>query len=115
MNNTEARVGATFFIWLAFTVVSVAAIVKSDVIGGLLFLMMILLAGAVVTATQFVWKGAEANNRDEAEKFKRRDKLDKVIAKLSEQDIEELRARLLADSDGEAVSLDDLLHRREHM
>jgi hypothetical protein len=37
------------------------------------------------------------------------------MSRLNEQDIEELRARLLADNDGEAVSLDELLHRRDRM
>jgi hypothetical protein len=61
MNHTEARVGATFFIWVAFTVVSVAAILNSSDIGGLLFLIMILLIGGAVTATQSVWKSVEAD------------------------------------------------------
>ena len=115
MNNTEARVGATFFIWVAFTIVSVAAIVNSAVIGGLLFLIMILLTGGAVTATQSVWKGVETDKQSEAEKSKRQGKLDRVMARLSDQDIEELRTRLLADNDGEAVSLDELLHRRDSM
>ena len=115
MNNTEARVGASFFIWVAFTVVAVAAIVNSAVIGGLLFLIMILLTGGAVTATQSIWKSDENDRQSESEKSKRNDKLDRVMARLSDQDIEELRARLLSDSDGEAVSLDELLHRRDRM
>lgn len=115
MNDTEARVGGTFFIWVAFTVVSVASIVNSEVIGGFLFLIMILLVGAAVSATQAVWKGAGADKRGESEKSKRQDRLDKVIAKLSDEDIDELRARLLADGDGEAVSLDELLHRNNRL
>lgn len=115
MNNTEARVGATFFIWVAFTVVSVAAIVNSSDIGGLLFLIMILLTGGAVTATQSVWKGLQNDNLSEAEKSKRQGKLDRVMARLSDQDIEELRARLLEDGDGESVSLDELMHRRDRM
>jgi hypothetical protein len=115
MNHTEARVGATFFIWVAFTVVSVAAIVNSSEIGGLIFLIMILLTGGAVTATQSVWKSVDTDKQGESEKSKRQGKLDRVMARLSEQDIEELRARLLEDSDGEAVSLDELLHRRDRM
>ncbi len=115
MSNTEARVGATFFIWVAFTIVSVAAIVNSAVIGGLLFLIMILLTGGVVTATQSIWKGVETDKQSETEKSKRQGNLDRVMARLSEQDIEELRARLIADSDGEAVSLDELLQRQDRL
>jgi hypothetical protein len=115
MNNTEARVGATFFIWVAFTVVSVAAIVNSSDIGGLLFLIMILLTGGAVTATKAVWTGVENDSQSGSEKSKRQGKLDRVMARLTDQDIEELRARLMADGDGEAISLDELMHRRDRL
>jgi hypothetical protein len=38
--------------------------------------------------------------------------VDRLLERLTDRDIEDLRARLMADADGEAVSLDDLLQRR---
>jgi hypothetical protein len=35
-----------------------------------------------------------------------------MLERLSDREIEDLRARLTADSDGEMVALDDLIRRR---
>jgi hypothetical protein len=111
MSNNEARTAATFFIWVAFTLVGIATIVNASEIGGIIFLIMVLLVGGAAGATQQVWKNAGSEIAD-AEKNKRRSKLDRMLERLDDGDIEELRSRLSADSDGEVVPLDDLLRRR---
>jgi hypothetical protein len=113
MSNTEARAISSFFVWTAFTIVGVAAIVNgSNMSTFTSIILAIILAGSAVTATQAIWKSNDADDSNSAEKNKRRNNVDRVLERLSDREIEDLRARLMADSDGEAVSLDDLLQRR---
>ncbi|MBL8121075.1 MAG: hypothetical protein JNJ78_26475, partial [Anaerolineae bacterium] len=49
----------------------------------------------------------------EAEKAKRRSRVDRMIDRMDERDLAELRARLAENNDGEMVSLDELLQEKE--
>jgi hypothetical protein len=113
MSENESRIGATFFIWLAFTVVSITAMLRDIPVqsGSSVFLAILLVLGAV-SATRYVWRGSEMTSRETAEKMKRRSRVERMIDRMSEQDIEELRARLLSDSDGEASSLEELMRQQ---
>jgi hypothetical protein len=114
MNNMEARVLATFFVWTAFTIIVVAAMVSHinvDAFAGIV--LTIILAGSASGATSAIWKGGKADEEGSAEKAKRRNNVDRVLERLSDQEIEDLRARLIGESsDGEAVSLNELIQRR---
>ncbi|MBL8162863.1 MAG: hypothetical protein JNJ61_12820 [Anaerolineae bacterium] len=109
MGNNEARLGATLLIWAAFTVISVVALIAQQ----FNIPIVVVLAGASMFATMSVWESAKKADSDEkvAEKSKRRTKVENMLAKLDERELDELRARL-SDSDGEMVSLDDVLDER---
>jgi hypothetical protein len=116
MNNNESRLMATFLVWLAFTVIMVAAMVTGALVNsGAFFLIgFIILVVAVGTSTQAIWKyGSGADSGEMAEKAKRRSKVDRILDRMDESQLDELRARLLDEPDGEAVSLNELLAERE--
>jgi hypothetical protein len=112
MSNNEAKLVATLGVWTAFTIVAVTAMIRdlqmSSFMGA--FLALLLVAGAVV-ATGFVWRAPAADEIEASEKSKRRTRVDRMVDRLSHQELEELRARLMAD--GEQVSLDELMQYRE--
>lgn len=111
--HPSARIFATLFIWGGVSGMGLAAMASAQYIGGgpMVFIVLLLVIGAAAS-TDAVWKGARYVS-DSEEKHKRRDKLDKVIAKLSDQEVEDLRTRLL-DADGEIQSIDALLGKQEH-
>lgn len=117
MGNNETRLAATCGIWLAFTAVTVAALVTRVFDGsGTLFLVgFIFLLIAVSSATQAVWKyGGDLRSGEKmTEKAKRHSRVTRMLDKLDEDDLAELRARLMSESDGEAVSLEELLAERK--
>ncbi|MEZ4669865.1 MAG: hypothetical protein R3E39_18325 [Anaerolineae bacterium] len=45
--------------------------------------------------------------------MKRHSKIERLMNRLDEHELEELRTRLMIEQDGEAVSLDELLAERE--
>src|SRR5262249_24104399 len=114
MRDSEARVLSTFFIWAALTVIVVTAMLAhvemSNFTGVALGVILAISAGA---STSAIWKGGNAASEVESstEKTKRRMKVDRVLNRLSDQEIEDLRARLIGDSDGETSSLDELIRR----
>jgi hypothetical protein len=113
MSSNEARAAGSFFVWTAFTIVGVAATVNLQNVSTFTGIFLaIILAGSAVTATQAIWKSKDVDDDKSAEKNKRRNNVDRVLERLSDREIEDLRARLMGDADGEAVSLDDLLQRR---
>jgi hypothetical protein len=113
MTTTEAHTISSFFVWTAFTIVGVAAIVNGSNMSTFTSIVMaVILAGSAVTATQAIWRSNDADDARSAEKNKRRNNVDRVLERLSDREIEDLRARLTGDADGEAVLLDDLLQRR---
>jgi uncharacterized membrane protein YhiD involved in acid resistance len=114
-SNAAARAIATLGIWAAVTILGIGTLVNSVYLnGGAIVLIMAILFGAALTATQLVWKSTSTGIQEQAEKTKRRTKLDRVLDKLSDQEIEDLRARLMDDSDGEQVALEELMdaHQR---
>ncbi len=114
MGNNWARMIATGFIWGAFTLVAVAALMRDvSIDGGPLVLIAAFMIGGTVAATNFIWNGSGSERAAiEAEKSKRSGRVDRVLEKMSGAELAELRARLMADYDGEAVSLDELLAER---
>jgi uncharacterized membrane protein len=109
-----ARMIATAVIWGALTVMFVAMAVTQNEIN---FLIVGILAGVGWFATDAVWDGARVKSSDrakqeQAEKAKRRTRLDAMVDDLSQDELRELRSRLMDDSDGEMVSMDDLLREQ---
>lgn len=110
MSTQEARFGTTVLIWTAFTIVTVALLAA----GQFNFIVGVAFALAAVFGTAAVWGAKiEAGDNAETEKAKRRGRIEKFVDQLDDDEIAELRARLMADSDGETVSLDELLHEME--
>lgn len=116
MSDNDARAAGTFMIWTALTIITVAAMVTNiDVNGAYLFagIIALIIAGAVTTGA--IWRSGRRDSDDShhAEKAKRNGKVERLLARLDERDLEELRSRLLSENDGETVSLEELLTDRE--
>lgn len=108
MGNNQ-RLLATALIWMAFAAIAMYGINSRMDEPALVFIVAIC-ALAAASSTRALWTySAEAG--EEAEKAKRQGRVGRLMAALSEDDLAELRARLAAGSDGEALSLDDLLRR----
>ena len=111
MNNI-ARVLATGIIWGALTVLGVAATLSRVALssGALATIMTVFIIGATI-GTASVWKGASATASapEESEKAKRRSRVERLMSDLDEHDIDELRYRLMGDSDDDRVSLEELI------
>lgn len=107
MTNIQARVLATGLIWTALTVLGVAAMVTGA--SSQSFVLFVLIGGATL-ATGTIWRWAEPNSstEDEAEKSKRRTRIDRMMDNLDDGELEELRYRLRGDEANKRVSLDEL-------
>jgi hypothetical protein len=116
MNNNETRLMATFLIWLAFTVTMVTAMVTgiaSDSGAYFLAAFTIFVIGVSV-ATTAVWRyGSSDTSAQSSEKTKRRSQVERLLERMDENELDELRTRLMSDSDGETVGLGELLAERE--
>jgi hypothetical protein len=111
MGNNQ-RLAATVVIWLAVMMIGIAAMgfdVRPD---ALAWVTTVFVIGAA-TSTRSIWRGARSPDpvQVEMEKAKRHGKIDRLMERLNDDDVAELRARLDGDSDGEAVSLDELMRR----
>jgi hypothetical protein len=113
MNNI-ARVFATGIIWGALTILGIAATVSHVELssGALTIIMAMLIIGATI-GTGAVWKdaGGSVSAKEEAEKAKRRSRVERLMSDLDERDIDELRYRLMGDSDEDRIPLDELISR----
>ncbi len=109
MTNMQARVLATGLIWTALTVLGVAAMVTGASSGSMTAILFVLIVGATLS-TGTIWRWAEPNSstEDEAEKSKRRTRIDRMMDNLDDGELEELRYRLRGDEANKRVSLDEL-------
>ncbi|MEM9955783.1 MAG: hypothetical protein AAF846_29560 [Chloroflexota bacterium] len=115
MNSDEMRLQATKAVWVALTLIFVTMFVVAGVFGdgieaGHVWLGIIL-AGAGMGSTSFIW--GDGNKSDETETGEmqekaKRDQIDAVLRDLSDEDLVRLKQRL---EDGTID--DDLLY--EHM
>jgi hypothetical protein len=114
MDRDIARVVGTCGIWFAVIIIGVAAITNAMFMNGVLvFLLVMIMAIAAASATQSIWGHAHAETSQNADKIKRRSRVDRVLERMNDDELDELRARLMSESDGEAVSLNDLLAERD--
>lgn len=110
MDQNTTRFGATIAIWVAVTIIAVAAMVtRIQIDGGALVALFFVLIIGGAGGTHAVWNSGSGNSAESAEKTKRRSKVEQLVEKLDERELEELRARLMSENDGEAVSLDELM------
>lgn len=119
MESLPFRMAATGIIWGAVTIIMVAMIVTGT---DLNFIIVGILAGAAWFSTDAVWDGAKqpANKAEmkirapaEIEKDKRDQRVEQLVGSLSQEELRQLRSRLVSSTDGEIVSLDDLLDEQE--
>lgn len=114
MSTNDARAFSTMIIWAAFTAVMLGVLATADNTStGFMMIFGIMLGVMAMSATRMVWKySRESDSPENSEKAKRRNRLDKFVDNLSPNEIEDLRERLSSESDGEVVSLDDVLRRQ---
>lgn len=106
--NSMARMLTTVIIWGLVASVIITGMIQSYDAGGLAVLTLILGAGAAIV-TEKIWAVSSESPAIAAEKAKRRSKVDRMLERLDDRELAELRARLMSEQDGEAISLEDLL------
>lgn len=114
MNNL-ARVISTAFIWVAMAIIMIATVDSPTINEAWVIPVMglLVIAGGVV-GTGVVWsQGWGHAPREAAEKAKRRSRVERVLDRMDETELEELRTRLMGEPDGEMVSLEEVLRRRK--
>lgn len=111
MHDDRMRVAATMFIWLAFAIAMVLAIVNAMFLDTVaLVFIVIAIAFAAASGTRAVWRQS-AVAAPQAEKSKRRSRLERLLDEMDTDELEQLRARLMAENDGEQVSIEDLIQQ----
>ncbi|MBC7869983.1 MAG: hypothetical protein H7Y09_04030 [Chitinophagaceae bacterium] len=114
------RLAATIFIWLMLaggvTVLIGNSFMMSDDSVRILAMMFAVFGVITAAATRFIWNGTLGLNsidQAQAEKSKRSadTRVSKLLASLTDDELDDLRQRLSAQ-DGELVSLNDLLQER---
>ncbi len=113
MNNLS-RVVSTAFIWVAMAIIMVATVSSPNVNDEWVIPVMglLVIAGGVV-GTGVVWsQGWGQSAGQAAEKAKRSSRIDRFLNTVDERELDELRARLMDEQDGEVVSLEEILQER---
>jgi hypothetical protein len=114
--NSLARMISTVTIWLMVTGIIITGMVMSYDVAGVVVLALILGIGAAI-ATEKIWSAGEAGETAKTprqqEKLKRRSPVDLLLERLDDAELDDLRARLVGERDGEAASLEDLLAEQE--
>lgn len=116
MGNNFLRMLSTGLVWAAVAGMGITAMVSTNVNveGGAFVLMIAILMIGGAAATSTIWKyGDHGDDTSEAEKAKRRSRVDRMIDRMDERDLAELRARLAENNDGEMMSLDELMQEKE--
>lgn len=108
---------ATFLIWMSFTIVMTSGtspLNSSDLSGGSAVLAIVFLAIAAGGSTLGIWVGTAKASREQSDgKAKRtRSRVGQFMDSLSDDEVAELRARLMVEED-ESVPLESLLSQRE--
>jgi hypothetical protein len=113
--QSVAKLIAVFLIWLSFTVVMTSGgSPLSEATGDAAVIMTVVLAIAAGGSTVAVWQSNEPRQLREPriEKAKRtHSRVGRFVDSLGDDEIAELRARLMVD-DGEVVALEDLVSQQ---
>jgi len=110
-----SRLIATLLIWVSFTVVmtsSSSPLNSNGLSGGAAVIAIAFLAAAAGGSTLAVWVARPQETTQPPLEKAKRTRVGRFMDSLSDDEIAELRARLMAD-DAEPVALDDLLHAPE--
>lgn len=115
MNNNEVRLFSTLIVWTAITVIAISLMIFNVELEGFMAVFIpILLILAGLSSMRYIWRDSGQDSRSESiEKAKRKSRIEHLVATLNEDELAELRSRLVAGYDGEAVPLDDLLAEYE--
>lgn len=115
MNNNEVRLFSTLIVWTAITVIAISLMIFNVELEGFMAVFIpILLILAGLSSMRYIWRDSSQDSRSESiEKAKRKSRIEHLVATLNEDELAELRNRLMAGYDGEAVPLDDLLAEYE--
>ncbi|MBZ0281251.1 MAG: hypothetical protein K8L97_10965 [Anaerolineae bacterium] len=111
MPDNLARLLATVSIWAAALGIMIAMAVTGQEIN---FIIVAIVMGTSAGATATIW-GNTHNDRSaerESEKSKRRSRVERMLESMDDRELEELRARLDENVDGEMVTLDEILAER---
>jgi hypothetical protein len=118
------RLFATIFIWFAVgaigTMFVMNAFMMSEAAVITIGVMTLVIALAALLATRFVWNGTlgmtpQMMQQQVAEKGKRSSdtRVSRMLAGLNEDELADLRERLMAQDDGEITSLEALLMEQD--
>ena len=107
----STRLAGTLIIWLSFTtILGIMGAVISDstldtAISGVVFAIILVLTIGVTISTRAIWQSESAPEREmPVAKAKRvqRDRIERLIDALDDDDLYELQARLLAERNDES-------------
>lgn len=105
--NSGDKLKATFIIWAAFVLACLFTFAnKATIEAGTVFIAFFFMLAALV-ATHVVMDAKLAAEPQETVKKKTR-RVDRMLERLSDEEMEQLRQRLAQD-DGELVSLDEVM------
>lgn len=115
MNNNEVRLFSTLIVWTAITIIAISLMIFNVELEGFMAVFIpILLILAGLSSMRYIWRDSSQESRGESvEKAKRKSRIEHLVATLNEDELAELRNRLMAGYDGEAVPLNDLLAEYE--
>jgi hypothetical protein len=108
--NSGDRLKALFFIWGAFVLAAIAAVDGSPLQEETVVIAFFFVIGALV-ATRYIMNAPVPNSEDTGKA--KGGKVSRLLASLSDDELEALRKRLADDDggDGEVVSLEDVLRK----
>lgn len=109
MGSNTTRLITSAIIWTALTAIIITGMLSGIEMN---FIVLAVILGAGALSTMAVWDQKSDTADKEAEKAKRRGRVDTFLDGLSEAELNDLRARLDV-SDGEVLGLDDLLAERD--
>jgi hypothetical protein len=111
MRDERIRLAATMFVWVAFTIATALTVANAVFIDSIpLVFIMLALGLSAASGTRAIWRES-APAAPQAEKAKRRSRLERLLDQMDPDELEQLRARLMAENDGEQVSIEDLIHQ----
>lgn len=112
MRDERMRLAATMFVWLAFTITTALTVANAVFIDdGPLVLIMLILGFSAVIGTRAIWLESAPAAAPQAEKAKRRSRPERPLDEMGTDEREQLGPRLMAEDDGESVSIEDLIHQ----
>lgn len=106
-----ARLLATAVIWMAVTGIMISMAVTNTDIN---FIIVAIVMGTGAGATASIWNASHGEKAalSQSEKSKRRSRVERLLDSMDDRELEELRARLDENVDGEMVTLDEVLAER---